>query len=762
MPGRKDGFAKRQVLHLRSRESYDSFPPTTQAPHPATNFMSAPLNPPQREAVLTLEGPLLVLAGAGTGKTRVVTHRIAELIRRGTNPERILAVTFTRKAANEMQERASALLNNKRKRTKGPRPQISTFHSLCVKVLRRHIEKLDYPKQFTICDRGDQEAEARAALRAIRCPDQSLRPGDFLAIVSGWKTRALDPGRAASVAESDKEHLAAAAYRRYQDSLKTKGMVDFDDLLLLVQRLFAKSPAVRRDEASRFDQVLIDEYQDTNQSQYQIVKGLAMGHRNLCVVGDDDQSIYGWRGAEVTHILNFQRDWPDAKVVRLEANYRSTAAILSYANTLIAFNRHRHDKVLRPARAGGERPRVLQLQDETEEARKIVVDIQTLLTQDGIAARDFAILCRTNEQPRSFETELRRANLPYVLIGGMSFFDRKEVRDLLAYLKVIDNPHDEQSLLRVINTPARGIGSSTVKQLVAAATASGGHVWDLIADGGAAGTVSSAASQSLGKFGVLISQLTKHAKQLSLSELTSLVIDKVGYRRELERTYPDPNDLAARTASLEEIINAAGNYQQHAKEPTLRGFLDDIALGGQDRNEDKESQLQGNAIALMTMHSAKGLEFPLRLHARHGRGNLAAQTIGGSRWRGDRRRAAALLRGCHPRARKANTFLCTHAPQMGQATRDHPQPFSLRDDGPGRKRETRSTAKRKALGYKKVAQITLQQTNRNCEYESRVMLTQPCCHATQGPSHSHLNIPSLSLHFQPECEGKYSSTNLSK
>lgn len=569
------------------------------------------LNPPQRDAVLTLEGPLLVLAGAGTGKTRVVTHRIAELIRQGTNPERILAVTFTRKAAQEMQQRAAALLGGgKRRRKPGPRPQISTFHSLCVKILRRHIAKLDYPAQFVICDRGDQEAEARSALREIRCPDQSLRPGDFLAIVSQWKTRALDPARAASVAETDKEHLAAAAYRRYQSSLKTKGMVDFDDLLLLVQRLFAKSPAVRREEAERFDQVLIDEYQDTNQSQYQIVKGMAMGHRNLCVVGDDDQSIYGWRGAEITHILSFQKDWPDAKVVRLEANYRSTAAILGYANTLIAFNRHRHDKVLRPARAGGQRPRVMQLQDETEEARKVVADIQSRMTRPGVSARDFAILCRTNEQPRSFEAELRRVNLPYVLIGGMSFFDRKEVRDLLCYLKLIDNPSDESALLRVINTPARGIGNASVKQLVAAATSQGGCVWDLIANKKSQGIVSPGAAKSLGLFVQLILQLRGQAEKLSLGDLTSHVIEKVGYRRELERTYPDANDLAARTASLEEIINAASSYQQHSREPTLRGFLDDIALGGQDSNEDKESQLEGNAIALMTMHSAKGLEFP--------------------------------------------------------------------------------------------------------------------------------------------------------
>jgi len=571
--------------------------------------MSDKLNPPQREAVRTLSGPLLVLAGAGTGKTRVVTHRIAELIRHGTPPERILAVTFTRKAAGEMMERASALLKNKG-RKRAPRPQISTFHSQCVKILRRHIEKLGYPAKFTICDRGDQEAEARSALRDIRCPNESLRPGDLLGIIGGWKTRSIEPARAASVAETDKEHLAAAAYRRYQKNLKTKGVVDFDDLLLLVQQLFANNPAARREEASNFDHVLIDEYQDTNQSQYQIVRGLAMGHRNLCVVGDDDQSIYGWRGAEVEHILRFNKDWPDAKVVRLEDNYRSTSAILGYANTLIAFNRVRHDKVLRAARAGGARPRVLQLPDENKEAERVVADIQHMLSQPGIAARDFAILCRTNEQPRSFETELRRANLPYILVGGMSFFDRKEVRDLLAYLKLIENPQDEVALLRIFNTPARGIGSSTVKSLVAAATARGGHVWDLLPTAGDEGILAPAATQAVQKFYDMIESIRTIAPNCKLEDLASLVIEKANYSRELDRMYPDPNDREARNASLEEVINAAANYQGNSKEPDLRGFLDEIALGGQDTPDEKEKQLQNNAIALMTLHSAKGLEFP--------------------------------------------------------------------------------------------------------------------------------------------------------
>jgi DNA helicase-2/ATP-dependent DNA helicase PcrA len=569
--------------------------------------MSDKLNPPQREAVRTLKGPLLVLAGAGTGKTRVVTHRIAELIRTGTAPERILAVTFTRKAAGEMLERASHLLNSKRKQQ--ARPLISTFHSLCVKVLRRHIDKLGYPKKFTICDRGDQEGLARSALREIRCPDESLRPGDLLMLVSTWKNKSYEPSRAASIAETDKEHLAAAGYRRYQDHLRGKGMVDFDDLLLLTQQLFAKFPTVRREEASLFDHVLIDEYQDTNQSQYQIVKGLAMGHRNLCVVGDDDQSIYGWRGAEVQHILRFQKDWPDAKVVRLEDNYRSTAAILGYANTLIAFNKLRHDKILRAARPNGQRPRILQLQDETEEAEKVVADIKRVLDEPGIRAKDFAILCRTNEQPRAFETELRRQKLPYILLGGMSFFDRKEIRDLLAYLKVIENPQDEPALLRIINTPARNIGAATVKQLVTNATSKGVTVWEVFPTIDSV-KLNAGATEAVKKFKKLIESL-QHAKQkLSIAELVNEVITQSAYRHELERQYPDPNERDARAASLEEIVNAAAEYESRSKQPTLQEFLDDIALGGQETTDDKENQLQNNAIALMTLHSAKGLEFP--------------------------------------------------------------------------------------------------------------------------------------------------------
>jgi DNA helicase-2/ATP-dependent DNA helicase PcrA len=582
------------------------------------------LNPAQRAAVETLRGPLLVLAGAGTGKTRVVTHRIANLIRHGTPAERILAVTFTRKAAGEMQDRALALLapparsparpgarpaRSPRGKKPAARPHISTFHALCVQMLRRHITRLGYPQQFAICDRGDQESLARGALREIRVPEELLRPGDLLAIIGNWKNRSITPGGAASLAASDREHLAAAAYKRYQNTLQARGVVDFDDLLLLAERLLAEHPAVRREEAGRFDHILVDEYQDTNGSQYRIVKSLAMAHRNLCVVGDDDQSIYGWRGAEVTHILRFKEDWPEAAVVRLEENYRSAGAILQFANTLIAFNRQRHAKVLRPARGDGPRPRILQLQDETAEAETVVKDIADTIQHAGARAADFAILCRTNEQPRAFETELRRANLPYVLVGGMSFFDRKEVRDLLAYLKVIDNPRDEPSLLRVINNPPRGIGAAAVKQLISAAVEHGQPVWHSLESPSACGLAAPAAA-AVQEFAALVADLQTVAATLAPDKLLATVIDRTGYRQELERLYPDPAEREARTASVEELLNAAANYADRADAATLRGFLDEIALGHRDDADDKEQDLARNAVALMTLHSAKGLEFP--------------------------------------------------------------------------------------------------------------------------------------------------------
>lgn len=568
--------------------------------------MAHGLNPPQQEAVNTLSGPLLVLAGAGTGKTRVVTFRIAKLIKSGIEPDRILAVTFTNKAAAEMQERIGGLLGKKTDK----QPVACTFHSHCVRVLRRQIQHLGYPAKFTIYDRGDQESLARGVLREIRVPNESLRPGDLLYFIGGWKTKCIRPADAASIASTDKEHLAAMAYRRYQAQLKQRGAVDFDDLLLLTEELFTNHDDVRREEAALFDHLLIDEYQDTNGSQYRIVKALAEDHRNLCVVGDDDQSIYGWRGAEVEHILRFSKDWPDSTVVWLENNYRSTAEILTLANRLIAFNKKRHPKELKAARSGGQQPRIEQYPNETKEAEGVVADISRLLRQPDWEPSDFAILFRTNEQPRAFETELRRVGLPYVLLGGMSFFDRKEVRDVLAYLKLIDTPDDEVSLLRIINTPPRGLGGKSIENLTKEAVAQGKPLWQVMQQQRVVATLPDAAQRACAELRDLVTMFQQRFENESMVDALRAMLERVDYESEIRRLYDKPEDQQARIAALEELANALGAYEAKSKKPTLGGFLDDVALGGPDFNNEKDKQLQRNAIVLMTMHSAKGLEFP--------------------------------------------------------------------------------------------------------------------------------------------------------
>jgi DNA helicase II / ATP-dependent DNA helicase PcrA len=583
------------------------------------------LNPAQMEAVETLKGPMLVLAGAGSGKTRVVTFRIANLIKHGTQPGRILAVTFTNKAAAEMQERISSLIGKGRK-SPTDRPQISTFHSHCVRVLRRHARKLGYPDRFAIYDRGDQESLARTVLRDIKVGSETMRPGDLLFHIGQWKTRGLRPPEAARAARDDKEHLASMGYRRYQKSLQNAGAVDFDDLLLCTEELFEKFADARREEASLFDHLLVDEYQDTSGVQYRIIKALAAEHRNLCVVGDDDQSIYGWRGAEVEHILRFGKDWPDAKVIRLEWNYRSTAAILDFANKLIGFNTLRHDKELKAARAGGERPRIEQYESETAEAQMTVADIRRRIESEKLEPRDFAILFRTNEQPRAFETELRKAKIPYVILGSQSFFDKKEVKDVLAYLKAIVHPRDEVSLLRVINNPPRGIGEKTVELVLKDATSRGVPVWNalnegtrnhtpLLDDGAgnepAALNLPANARAAIVRFVDLIRRY--HDEALHTRPLVDLVrrlIAEIGYQNEIKRLYPDPQEQEARWQSVEDVVNALGAYEQTAKQPSLGDFIDEVALGQQDMGDDKEKQLARNAVALMTLHSAKGLEFP--------------------------------------------------------------------------------------------------------------------------------------------------------
>ena len=598
------------------------------------------LNPSQTEAVKTLSGPLLVLAGAGTGKTRVITFRIANLIRNRTRPERILGMTFTNKAANEMKERIGQMLASSASPSASPSasasargisrnsdknkkfrkevdqaeatPELSTFHSLCVKILRRHITLLGYPPKFAIYSRGDQESLARQVLREIRVHDKMLAPGQLLFWISNWKSKSWNPAQAAVHADSDAQHLAAVAYKRYQTALKLRGCVDFDDLLLLTESLFQNHESVRQQEADRFDHILVDEYQDTNQSQYQIVKALAARHRNLCVVGDDDQSIYGWRGAEVEHILSFRQDWPDAKVVRLQDNYRSTEAIIEMSNTLIQFNTVRNDKVLIAARPGGEVPHVNPFPNEQLEAAGVIRSIKQRIEQQHRQPRDFAILFRTNEQPRLFETELRKNELPYILVGGMSFFDRKEVKDVLAYLRLLDETPDDISILRIINTPPRGLGKQSIELLLNHAIKHQLPLWHLF--NGAAerpAGLSAVARRGLNQLNETMEQVQRFAaNRSSLVEVAKYLLETIKYRQEIERHYDDPDDRETRWNTVEQIINSLAEYEQSKRKPTLTDFLDKLLLGEQDTSDEKEKQLKKNAIALMTIHSAKGLEFP--------------------------------------------------------------------------------------------------------------------------------------------------------
>lgn len=561
---------------------------------------------------------MLVLAGAGTGKTRVVTFRIANLIRHGTAPDRILAVTFTNKAAGEMQERVGELINKGKSKGRGrgkkgpPKPMISTFHAQCVQILRRHATALGFPKKFSIYDRGDQESLARGILRELRLPGTALRPSDMLAIIGGWKNASVHPDEAVMVAGTDKEHFAAAGYRRYQAGLRARGAMDFDDLLLHTETLFNEHPAIRDEEASKYDHVLVDEYQDTNGSQYRITKHLTMRHRNLCVVGDDDQSIYAWRGADVTHILNFKNDWPDAKVVCLENNYRSTAEILAMANRLIEFNSQRHDKTLIASRPNGPRPRIEQYKDEITEAKTVVREINQLIENEHVQPRNIAILFRTNEQPRLFETELRKANVPYVMLGTQSFFDRREVRDLVAYLKWIDQPDDEVSLLRIINTPARGLSDKSVKTLVQRAVENGVSVWKVMQDPSQTQDMTPAAQRGIAQLTMLANDVRKRAENETLTDAMRTLLERSAYLDEINRLYEEPLERDARTASVNELTNAVNAYEENAKgEPDLTGFLADIALSGKEMGNEKDKLAQQNAVWLLTLHAAKGLEFPV-------------------------------------------------------------------------------------------------------------------------------------------------------
>lgn len=567
----------------------------------------AHLNQAQREAVMTLSGPLLVLAGAGTGKTRVITHRMVELIRSGVAADRILSVTFTNKASKEMLERTQHLIGKNLKK----RPLISTFHAYCVRVLRQEIELLGYPKAFSIYDRGDQESAARKALRDIRVPDSTLSPEDLLGIISRWKMQNVRPQDARDHVENDKEFLAATAYRKYQSNLRACGAVDFDDLLLLTGQLFDEFPDALERQQQRFDHVQIDEYQDTNGAQFDLIEGLVRPHHNLCVVGDDDQSIYGWRGAEVTHILGFHQHFEGAKVVRLVENYRCTDKIIEAANRLVKHNKGRHDKELVAHKKAESPVRCREYEDEQVEAEQVVAEIQFYAEKKGVPLEDFCILFRTNEQPRVFETEMRRVRIPYVIMGSQSFFDKREIRDMMAYLKVLENPKDETALLRIINVPSRGIGDSTVEKLLKRAVREGKQIREVIPGAVADKEITPKASAALQSFYGMLdkyrSRLESNARDLPA--IAEQLLTEIDYASEIQKQYDNEDMQLVRGEMIEQMLESLRTYSGRAEEPSLSGFLEETSLFGRE-NDGKDEKLTQQAVKLMTLHSAKGLEFP--------------------------------------------------------------------------------------------------------------------------------------------------------
>jgi DNA helicase-2/ATP-dependent DNA helicase PcrA len=594
----------------------DAPPAARRAPAAAR---SSGLNPAQYEAVHAAPGPLLVLAGAGTGKTRVVIARIGHLVWRGAKPSRILAVTFTNKAAREMLARAQKGL----KKGSEEKPEISTIHSLCVRILRRHASRLGYPDRFAIVDRGEQEAAARTVLKELKIADTVLRPADLLDRVGRWKSRAVRADAAMDAVPADADDswtLAAAGYRRYQNALKTAGAVDFDDLLLLVDELFTNHEDVRRAEAGRFDHVLIDEYQDTSGIQERILSALARDHRSICVVGDDDQSIYAWRGAEVSHILDFAKRWPGAKIVRLEENYRSTPEIIRAANMLIERNSRRHGKTLVSNAPAGMPPAIIQAQDEVDESRRVVSDVESLLSERLVDPSEAVILVRTGEQTRTFEQELRRRQIPYELVGSRSFFDRREVKDVMAFLRLLVDPDDDLALARIANVPPRGLAGSAVQQARADAVTAGHSLWrELLARRDSA-RLSPAARSGVDAVARLVA-LRDSAPPAAPGQSRAAIVlrsllDAAGYRPFLDKEYQDdPAEAETRWACVEEVAAALDEHErarpgQRDLAAVIRGFLDDFVLQVEEQEDRfQDDKPKNNVLRLMTLHAAKGLEF---------------------------------------------------------------------------------------------------------------------------------------------------------
>jgi DNA helicase-2/ATP-dependent DNA helicase PcrA len=574
------------------------------------------LNPEQREAVLHIGGPLLILAGAGSGKTRVITSRIAYLIGDGhAGPEHVLAVTFTNKAAEEMRGRVEALLGSD-----CGRMWVSTFHSLCARFLRREAPAIGLSRDFVIYDSSDQLSVVKQALKELQIDDGFVQPRAALSRISHAKNRMQGPDEMAAPAGwNGRDEQIAKVYTYYLNVLKESNALDFDDLLLKTVDLFEQSARVRENYGRQFRFVMVDEYQDTNRPQYLLIRRLAEIHRNLCVVGDPDQSIYKWRGADLRNILDFERDFPEAKTVKLERNYRSTQIILDAASAVIGQNRNRKDKRLWTDRKGGERILYFRGNDELEEADFITRTARKALADDVDAVA--AVLYRTNAQSRTIEDALMREGLSYKIVGGVRFYERKEIKDALAYMRLVINPHDDVSLRRVINVPARGIGKGVMDAIekISLASArelplltaglapvlSANSLWARIVHGLDEGSFTGRASASLTVFRDLILTLTEIARTDTVSIAIGKTLDRSGYLQDLREERNE--DAEGRIENLAELVSAAREYESRDQEPTLSGFVDRLSLLS---DVDEEAGVRDARIWLMTLHSAKGLEFP--------------------------------------------------------------------------------------------------------------------------------------------------------
>lgn len=560
------------------------------------------LNEKQRQAVEKTKGPLLILAGAGSGKTRVLTHRIAHLIEDiGVYERNILAITFTNKAAKEMKERVESLIGSI-----ASNMWISTFHSACVRILRRDIDKIDYTRDFVIYDTADQKTVIKQCLKELNVDDKAYPVKYVQSVIGDAKDKLLTPEKYSNLHYSDyKLKTLCDIYELYQKKLVSNNALDFDDLILKTIDLFERNPEVLDFYQRRFEYIMVDEYQDTNKAQYTLISKLSKVHRNLCVVGDDDQSIYKFRGADIRNILDFEKEFHDAEVIRLEQNYRSTKTILEAANNVIKENRGRKRKRLWTANDEGEKINYYKGQTERDEADFVVREIEKKAKYDKRKFMEFAVLYRTNAQSRVIEDSLMRNNIPYRMYGGLKFYDRKEIKDIIAYLRVIQNPIDDVSLVRVINTPKRGIGNKTIEKLRDLAEQRGEKLFNTMLDINEIGGFSKRVTAGINSFLDVVTKYIVNKNELRVAEIIENVLNETGYLEELK----NENTIEAQTRieNLGEFMSVAMEFENTSETNTLEEFLGNISLSSDLDNLQDDY----NTVTLMTLHSAKGLEFPV-------------------------------------------------------------------------------------------------------------------------------------------------------